>query len=176
MLSLINWSTNGHPKYQQLQMQLKIARSKHITSRNILITDKQGFINLLSNKWAGHTTSFYLYFSVCVYKSDDLFSVCVQHSLPNSLTNSLTTSFYSYVPGCVYKSVQYQQGQFWDDGCQYKCECVDATRGQYRCTEKYVMIIIMCMYSGISVKRPPGIRTPSIIWPCFIKHKMLYQI
>ncbi|XP_067652673.1 mucin-2-like [Haliotis asinina] len=35
--------------------------------------------------------------------------------------------------GCVYKGVVYQQGQKWDDGCDYRCECTDATTRQYRC-------------------------------------------
>ncbi|XP_052786256.1 cell death abnormality protein 1-like, partial [Mya arenaria] len=38
--------------------------------------------------------------------------------------------------GCVYKSNTYGQGATWDDGCQYRCECLDATAGQYRCTER----------------------------------------
>ena len=30
------------------------------------------------------------------------------------------------------------EGDRWEDGCQYKCECLDATNGRYRCDEKYV--------------------------------------
>lgn len=37
---------------------------------------------------------------------------------------------------CIYKGVAYNQGDKWDDNCQYKCECIDASRGQYRCTDR----------------------------------------
>ena len=36
---------------------------------------------------------------------------------------------------CVYKGQEYSQGQKWQDGCDYNCECVDAPNGQYKCTE-----------------------------------------
>lgn len=42
------------------------------------------------------------------------------------------------VPVCVYKGVQYTQGQRWDDGCTYKCECIDASAGKYKCTKRYM--------------------------------------
>ncbi|KAL8616408.1 hypothetical protein ACOMHN_032262 [Nucella lapillus] len=37
---------------------------------------------------------------------------------------------------CVYNGRVYSQGQRWQDGCTYNCECVDATLGQYRCTDR----------------------------------------
>ncbi|XP_052786263.1 uncharacterized protein LOC128221703 [Mya arenaria] len=37
--------------------------------------------------------------------------------------------------GCVYKSNKWRLAT-WDDGCQYRCECLDPTAGQYRCTER----------------------------------------
>ena len=37
---------------------------------------------------------------------------------------------------CVYKGVSYKQGQKWQDGCTYDCECMDAQRGQYKCTDR----------------------------------------
>lgn len=37
---------------------------------------------------------------------------------------------------CVYKGQLYGQGSQWQDECQYKCECVDAMKGLYRCTER----------------------------------------
>lgn len=40
---------------------------------------------------------------------------------------------------CDYKGMQYATGQKWQDGCQYDCECIDGSTGQYRCTEKYVI-------------------------------------
>ena len=37
--------------------------------------------------------------------------------------------------GCVYKGAVYRQGQTWQEGCQFTCECVDETTGFYRCTD-----------------------------------------
>lgn len=34
---------------------------------------------------------------------------------------------------CVYKDKLYNQGETWDDGCDYTCECLDATTGYYEC-------------------------------------------
>ncbi|XP_076111939.1 uncharacterized protein LOC143080127 isoform X2 [Mytilus galloprovincialis] len=39
-------------------------------------------------------------------------------------------------PGCFYKNKSYKQGQSWDDGCQYRCQCVNEMIGQYKCTER----------------------------------------
>jgi len=39
--------------------------------------------------------------------------------------------------GCVYNGQLYTQGQLWDDGCKYSCECLDDATGRYICTEKY---------------------------------------
>ncbi|KAK3591361.1 hypothetical protein CHS0354_040323 [Potamilus streckersoni] len=51
---------------------------------------------------------------------------------------------------CVYKGQMYNTGDKWDDGCTYKCDCVDGTRGQYRCTERcpnyYYMPPKGCIY------------------------------
>ena len=38
----------------------------------------------------------------------------------------------------MYKGKSYGQYQTWEDGCDYKCECIDAQRGQYRCTDRLV--------------------------------------
>ena len=40
------------------------------------------------------------------------------------------------IPVCVYNGKSYQQGQTWQDGCRYRCECVDAMTGSYRCSER----------------------------------------
>ncbi|XP_060570089.1 uncharacterized protein LOC132728460 isoform X2 [Ruditapes philippinarum] len=40
------------------------------------------------------------------------------------------------LPVCVYNGKSYMEGQKWQDGCQYNCECVDGMTGQYRCTER----------------------------------------
>ena len=45
----------------------------------------------------------------------------------NTLTHDYFTGY------CAYKGQIYSQGQKWDDGCQYKCECIDALRGRYKC-------------------------------------------
>ena len=37
---------------------------------------------------------------------------------------------------CSYKGVQYSQGDMWDDGCSYECECTDASTGRYQCYNK----------------------------------------
>ncbi|KAK3798993.1 hypothetical protein RRG08_050229 [Elysia crispata] len=34
---------------------------------------------------------------------------------------------------CSYKGREYDQGDKWDDGCAYECECDDAEKGQYVC-------------------------------------------
>jgi hypothetical protein len=44
-----------------------------------------------------------------------------------------------FVSVCVYKGKQYNQGQKWQDGCAYDCECVDGNMGQFQCTDKYVV-------------------------------------
>ncbi|GFO24026.1 collagen alpha-5(vi) chain [Plakobranchus ocellatus] len=47
---------------------------------------------------------------------------------PNSITG--------YRNGCLYKGVAHNQGSTWQDGCDFDCECVDATTGKYVCTER----------------------------------------
>ncbi len=37
---------------------------------------------------------------------------------------------------CVYKGKYYTQGQTWEDGCDYKCTCMDASKSFYQCTLK----------------------------------------
>jgi len=39
-----------------------------------------------------------------------------------------------FLDQCMYKGRIYTQGQKWDDGCDYSCECTDATQGLYTCT------------------------------------------
>jgi len=53
----------------------------------------------------------------------------------------------SPVPGyvsamCVYKGTAHQQGDSWDDGCDYTCTCTDGAKGLYTCTTKYVLYVI----------------------------------
>ena len=37
---------------------------------------------------------------------------------------------------CVYKKKVYKQGDKWNDGCDYQCECIDQLRGKFRCTDR----------------------------------------
>ncbi|XP_052233684.1 uncharacterized protein LOC127846468 isoform X4 [Dreissena polymorpha] len=52
--------------------------------------------------------------------------------------------------GCVYNGQVFQQGQTWDDGCKYSCECLDSATGQYRCTEKCPRMPPMPSYCTLS--------------------------
>ncbi|RUS89867.1 hypothetical protein EGW08_002397 [Elysia chlorotica] len=52
---------------------------------------------------------------------------------PGSLQSSLTSGA---VSKCFYKGEEYGQGEKWDDGCVYECECADAETGQYVCYNK----------------------------------------
>lgn len=38
--------------------------------------------------------------------------------------------------GCLFKGVVYTQGDTWEDGCDYDCECTDASAGKYVCNER----------------------------------------
>ncbi|XP_053401477.1 uncharacterized protein LOC123550590 isoform X2 [Mercenaria mercenaria] len=53
---------------------------------------------------------------------------------PNVDPTSLAKT--GYGSACLYKGQVYQQGNTWQDGCDYECECTDATKGMYRCTER----------------------------------------
>ena len=35
--------------------------------------------------------------------------------------------------GCRYAGKLYHQGEQWKDGCKYKCVCVNALTGYYKC-------------------------------------------
>ncbi|KAJ8302981.1 LOW QUALITY PROTEIN: hypothetical protein KUTeg_019377 [Tegillarca granosa] len=55
----------------------------------------------------------------------------------NKIEYSRTLShWYLLLKVCVYKGTEYKQGQRWDDGCDYTCECVNQITGYYRCVEK----------------------------------------
>ena len=34
---------------------------------------------------------------------------------------------------CDYKGHLYYQGQSWQDGCDYTCNCADGATGRYQC-------------------------------------------
>ena len=36
----------------------------------------------------------------------------------------------------MYKGMLYRQTQQWQDGCDYKCVCVDEKTGAYSCTQR----------------------------------------
>jgi len=50
--------------------------------------------------------------------------------------NGIDVSQTGYRSSCLYKGKIYQQGQTWADGCNFDCECTDASRGIYKCTDK----------------------------------------
>ncbi|WAR11992.1 SAS-like protein [Mya arenaria] len=54
-------------------------------------------------------------------------------NVPTTNNNPYTSGTKS---GCVYNGQVYGQSQTWDDGCKFSCECLDATTGQYKCSEK----------------------------------------
>ena len=60
-------------------------------------------------------------------------TTCLQNGIIPSISAVVYPMFSEY---CVYKGQQYAQGQTWEDGCDYTCECVDAHIGQYKCNEK----------------------------------------
>lgn len=37
---------------------------------------------------------------------------------------------------CIYKNKLYNQGDKWDDGCEYSCQCKDGNSGYYECSPK----------------------------------------
>lgn len=57
-----------------------------------------------------------------------------------------TALFFS---GCVYKGQLFYQGQVFDDGCDYQCECMDNVTGKYQCTEKYVHITKLVVFCNV---------------------------
>jgi len=75
--------------------------------------------------------------------------------IPATFTgNSNNNPYGSSVDGkrnmCVYKGAVYNQGATWDDTCSYRCQCVDANKGMYRCTERcprYVNLPAYCTYT-----------------------------
>lgn len=42
---------------------------------------------------------------------------------------------------CIYKNKMYDQGEKWDDGCQYTCTCIESQSGFYKCLPKYGIYI-----------------------------------
>ena len=65
-------------------------------------------------------------------------SLYLSLSLPLSPLTSLPGQ-----PGCLYKGQVYGQDAAWDDGCDYKCRCVDAKVGQYQCDDKCVLFVFL---------------------------------
>ena len=48
----------------------------------------------------------------------------------------LTVCFSLVLDVCVYHGKVYKQGQKWQDGCDYDCECINSMEGKYKCVEK----------------------------------------
>ncbi|XP_061197993.1 uncharacterized protein LOC133206079 [Saccostrea echinata] len=55
---------------------------------------------------------------------------------PQVASGSTSGSTTGYSSACIYKGQIYQQGQTWQDGCDYNCECIDAAKGVYRCSDR----------------------------------------
>ncbi|KAJ8302730.1 LOW QUALITY PROTEIN: hypothetical protein KUTeg_019126 [Tegillarca granosa] len=64
---------------------------------------------------------------------------------------------------CEYKHKYYHQDETWNDECDYKCTCVDASRGFYRCKDrmrqgtmnviiKFNVLVLMLVEDFIDVK------------------------
>lgn len=57
--------------------------------------------------------------------------------VPVTIKSVLCISFlYFSSDVCIYKGSIYRQGETWEDGCDFKCTCVDETRGMYQCTAR----------------------------------------
>lgn len=55
--------------------------------------------------------------------------------LPDSAPlHEISFSVFLFSGACVYKGKIYHQNDRWQDGCKLTCECLDARRGQYKCT------------------------------------------
>jgi len=44
---------------------------------------------------------------------------------------------FDFLGYCIYKGQKHNQGDNWDDGCDYRCVCEDASIGKWRCRERY---------------------------------------
>ncbi|XP_053376973.1 uncharacterized protein LOC123528762 [Mercenaria mercenaria] len=63
------------------------------------------------------------------------------------------SGFTGSTPACIYNGQVYKQGDTWTDRCKYNCECIDATHGQYKCTERcprYPNLPAQCYYKQSS--------------------------
>ncbi|XP_076470461.1 uncharacterized protein LOC143300575 [Babylonia areolata] len=50
-----------------------------------------------------------------------------------SCSPGVTTPHSAHAHKCTYKNQEYREGQWWQDGCQYNCTCVDAARDFHQC-------------------------------------------
>ncbi|GAB1606676.1 uncharacterized protein LOC115210527 [Argonauta hians] len=85
----------------------------------------------------------------CVFQPDPLDSQCCKFpqcgdntTLPTGIKGTKKGFGKSHVPStiykgvCLYKSKVYKQGDTWNDGCDYSCECIDASKNEFRCTSR----------------------------------------
>ena len=73
----------------------------------------------------------------------ELFVDCISFSSMNydkfgDRTFSLVSFLLTVKNGCFYKGALYNQGENWQDGCDFNCTCEDATTGQYFCIDQSV--------------------------------------
>ncbi|XP_036358133.1 uncharacterized protein LOC115210527 [Octopus sinensis] len=89
--------------------------------------------------------------SKCTMKPDPLDSKCCKFpqcgdntTVPSGFRGSKNGFGRSNVPTtiykgvCMYNSKVYKQGETWEDGCDYTCECIDASKNQFRCRPRCV--------------------------------------
>lgn len=66
------------------------------------------------------------------------------HFIQYSFLSVLLLIYYIFSPGfCLYKGKQYTQGQTWDDGCEFRCECKDMSTGRYVCSDMLVSTFLI---------------------------------
>ena len=47
----------------------------------------------------------------------------------------------------MYNGVAFKQGERWDDGCDLQCVCEDETEGYYRCNQRFVCLLTVCLFT-----------------------------
>ncbi|XP_060566386.1 uncharacterized protein LOC132725302 [Ruditapes philippinarum] len=75
------------------------------------------------------------------------------HAPTNTPSNSQTTFIYN-LRGCHYKGKVYHKGDTWDEGCDFRCTCIDDRSGRYTCQDicpTYINVPKEC-----SMVRAPG--------------------
>nr|KAG5702882.1 hypothetical protein BaRGS_019101 [Batillaria attramentaria] len=113
----------------------------------------------------------------CVLVQDPMDQCCMKpfcdfiNSTP--FPNGTPTPHPMLVPSdvCVYKGVAYRENEFWEDGCDYVCNCVDGLRGKYQCMDSALSCNVpnVGAYKPVpqidSGPKPTQIPGPDGLWP-----------